>query len=435
MFHILSSNGCLHIPGHKEQTDHAEILKFQPEKVYVPAVDNKAVALDQMVAAGVVVKKGSLLGIRKDFSIPVYSPVSGKVTGIVKKRSPLLNRPVNYLEIENDKSDNRELLSVLKENPTKEDVVNKLKEGGIVGLGGAGFPSFTKYGTKANIDTIVINAVECEPYLTTDFVTGSTQDLSETLETIKILLNACNIQRSVICVKKDKEELISAVSKAIEAFGDTRISLITIKSVYPAGWERTLIKIALKREYKGLPSDCGVIVNNLQTIMAMGRLFIHGETVSEKLITVSGEVKNPSNVLTPFGALVDDILEAVGGVTVESAAVINGGPLCGSTYMNGDIPIMIQANAITVLKPKKVNTLPCLRCGECTAHCPANLQPCEIGYALERQDYERCYDLNALSCVGCGLCSYVCPSHIEVSENVAKAKLMVKFKVARAKKN
>jgi electron transport complex protein RnfC len=434
MLHVLSSKGCLHIPGHKEQTNKAEILDFQPAKVYVSAVDNKAQALDSMVVVGTVVKKGSLLGIRKDFSLPVYSPVSGKVTQLIKKRSPLLNRPVDYIEIENDKSDEREFLEKLKENPTKEDVVNKLKEGGIVGLGGAGFPSFIKYNTKDNIDTILVNAIECEPFLTTDFVTGATADLTETLATIKLLLDVFKIQRCVIGVKKDKPEMIENISKYIEKFGDVRISLAIVKSVYPAGWERALIKMALKREYKMLPSECGIIVNNLQTIIAMGRLFFHGETVSSKLITVSGEVNNPANVRLPYGTLVSDILEAVGGVKVETAVVINGGPMTGSPYMNGDIPTTLQANAITVLKPRKVNTLPCLRCGECTAHCPANLQPCEINFAAERGDYERAFKLNALSCVECGLCSYVCPSNIEVSQGVAKAKLMVRLKVATNKK-
>ncbi|MFA6796073.1 MAG: RnfABCDGE type electron transport complex subunit C [Bacilli bacterium] len=434
MLHVLSSNGCLHIPGCKEQTKTSEIIEFQPSKVYVAAVDNKGQPLDSMVEVGSAVKKGSLLGVRKDFSLPVYSPVSGKVTQIVKKRSPLLNRPVNYLEIENDKLNKKETLKKLKKNPTKEDVVNKLKEGGIVGLGGAGFPSFIKYSTKEKIDTILINAIECEPFLTTDYIIGAKEDLSNMLEAVKILLDVFDIQRCVIGIKKENHEMITNISQEVEKFGDTRISLAIVKSVYPAGWERALIKMALKREYKTLPSECGVIVNNLQTVISMGRLFFHGETISTRLITVSGEVNHPANIRLPYGTLVSDILEAVGGVKVDRAVVINGGPMTGKPYMNGDIPTTVQANAITVLKPKKVNTLPCLRCGECTAHCPANLQPCEINFATARGDYERAYKLNALSCVECGLCSYVCPSNIEVSEGVAKAKLMVRLKVAINKK-
>jgi len=434
MLHVLSSNGCLHIPGHKEQTNRGEILEFQPEKVYVSAVDNKGQPLDSMIEVGSVVKKGSLLGVRKDFSLPVYSPVAGKVVQIVKKRSPLLNRPVNYLEISNDKSDERETLEKLKSNPSKEDIINKLKEGGIVGLGGAGFPSFIKYNTKDKIDTILINAIECEPYLTTDFIIGSRADLSETLSTIKVFLDAFDIPQCIIGIKRDKPEVIANFSRTLEKFGDDRIGLKTVKSVYPAGWERALIKMTLKREYDKLPSECGVIVNNLQTVMEIGKLFFHGETMSSRLMTVSGEVNKPANIRLPYGTLVSDILEAAGGVKTDPAVVINGGPMTGSPYMNGDIPTAMQANAITVLKRKKVNTLPCLRCGECTAHCPANLQPCEINFAIQRGDYERAYKLNALSCVECGLCSYVCPSNIEVSQGVAKAKLMVRLKVAINKK-
>lgn len=432
MVHILSSNCCQHIPGHKEQTEHSQAVAFQPDKVYVQAVDNHALPLDSMVKVGDEVKIGTLLGIRKDFSIPVYSPVSGKVSGIVKKKSSLIGRPVDFIEIANDKKQERVTLEPLKENPTKADVVAKLKEGGIVGLGGAGFPAFIKYNAPCPIDTLLINAAECEPYITTDYVTGLNADLTDFFKAIKVILDAEGIKQCLIVTKTEKKALIDCFNQEAVKFGDSRIKSIGIKSVYPAGYERTMIMFALKRKYNKLPSEAGVIVNNFQTMTAIADLFFHGNTVADKIITVSGLVKEPKNVKVPYGVLVKDLIDFCHGYTKEEVVLLNGGPMTCEYLSDDDIPLLIQSDAVTVLEKKHYVEQPCLRCGSCTAHCPVELQPVEINAAAKRGDYERCFDLGVMDCVSCGLCSYVCPSHIDVSAGVKQAKTMVTFKVPRA---
>jgi electron transport complex protein RnfC len=193
-----------------------------------------------------------------------------------------------------------------------------------------------------------------------------------------------------------------------------------------------MIKFALGREYNKLPAEAHVIVNNLQTMMAIGALFFKGETIADKIITVSGYVKNPCNVAVPYGTLIKDVIAFVGGYTIEKGVLLNGGPMTCEHLSTDDVPLLLPNDAITVLKEKNVREEPCLRCGRCTAHCPVNIQPCEINFAAKRGDYERCYDLGVMDCVSCGLCSYVCPSHIDVSGGVKQAKTMVTFKVPRA---
>lgn len=432
MEHFLSSDCCQHIPGFKGQTEHSQPVDFQPEYVYIPAVDNHGVPLGKMVAAGAEVKVGTALGERQDFCFPVYSPVSGQVVGLVKKKSTVVGRPVDFIQIKNDGKGERVYLEPLKANPTKADVIAKLSEGGIIGLGGAGFPTFIKYNTKTPIDTILINAAECEPFITTDYVMGLTADLKPMLKAIKILLDTCSIKRCLIVSKQEKQELLDRIQKEVSKFGDKRITTLAIRSVYPAGYERTMISFALHREYQKLPSECGVIVNNLQTMMAIGALFEKGETVGEKVITVSGAVKKPLNVRVPYGALIKDVIAFCGGYAIDNVVLLNGGPMCSEYLNDDDIPLLEQVDAITVLKPNTFKEQPCLRCGACTAHCPVNIQPCEINFAAKRGDFERCYDLSIMDCVSCGLCSYVCPSHIDVSAGVKQAKLMVSLKVPRA---
>lgn len=435
MIHILSSNGFHKIESLKEQTEHEAIKSFQPDKVYIPAVDNKGLPLDGEISVPSEVKIGTLLGTRKDFGVPVYSSVSGKVTGKVKKFNGVLGRQGDFFEIENNKKDERITLEPLVIDATQADLVNKLKEGGIVGLGGAGFPAFIKYNIKPEmkIDHIIINACECEPYLTTDYNVGIHSDLTNMLKALKAIMDILAIPATIIATKDEKVPLIEKINKDIEAFGDKRISMQGVKSIYPAGYERTLIKLLLKRDYVKLPSEAHVIVSNLQTMTAIGDLLVEGKTISKKVITVSGCVSQPANVSVPYGTLIKDLISFTGGYTIEKGVLLNGGPMTCEHLGTDDVPLLIQNDAVTVLEEKHLEAEPCLRCGNCTAHCPVNIQPVEINMSAKRGDYQRCFELGVMDCVSCGMCSYVCPSHIDVSAGVKQAKLMTTLKVAKKK--
>lgn len=432
MIHIFSSKGQVHLDGHKELSKNEPVVEFMPEKVLIPAVDNKGVALANLVEVGATVQKGSLLGVRQDFQIPVYSPVTGTVAAVVKVMSPVVGRPVNFLQITVEKEQGEEVKLAPLASDDKESVVAKLKEGGIVGLGGAGFPTYIKYNTKDPIDTILINAVECEPYLTTDYVEGI-ERISDVFLALPALLKASGAQRVVIATKSDKVHLIEAIEKGIAESGMTNVTCAKVKDVYPMGWEKTLIKAALKREYDGLPSKCGVIVNNLQTVMAIGRLFAYGEVITSKVFTVSGKVSKPGNYRAPVGTVIADLIGAAGGYSNTEAIVLAGGPMTSKPLANDSIPTFLQTSGVTVLDRVVRRTEPCLRCGTCVDHCPANLQPVSINEAAERLDIALAKSFNADACVECGICSYVCPSHIDLTANIAKMKLMIRLKANQKK--
>lgn len=431
MIHIFTSQGQLHLDGHKELSKDEPIVAVAPEKIYIPAVDNKGLPLTQAVQVGAKVKKGSLLGVRSDFGLPVYSSVSGEVTAIVKLTSMVVGRPVNFFEITTVTGNEEEEKLQPLGDVSKENVVDKLKEGGIVGLGGAGFPSFIKYNTNDAIDTILVNAVECEPYLTTDYVVCE-EKIEDAFLAFRPLLKASGADKVVIAVKKDKKKMIDAIEAAIAKNSSLPVVLAKVKDVYPMGWEKTLIKSALKRTYEGLPSKCGVIVNNLQTMIAIGRLFAYGEVVTSKTFTVSGLVAKPGNYVAPVGTMIKDLVVAAGGYSREKVSLLAGGPMTSRTLLKDDVPTLLATSGVTVLEPYIRRQEPCLRCGLCTDHCPANLQPVEIKDAAIKGDINRAIALKADACVECGLCSYVCPSKIQVTSQVSKMKLMINLKKPKA---
>lgn len=430
-FHLLGSDGMTRIDGHKHPQADNPIITYEPDKVYICCLDNKGIPLTEQLKVGDEVKVGTKLGVRSDFGLPVYSSVSGKIIAIEKKTSTVLGRLVDHFVIQNDKKGTKENLLPLKDT-SKEGVVNKLKEGSIVGLGGAGFPTFIKYNLRPgqHVDTLLVNAVECEPYLTTDYLEGS-RAIEDMFYALPILCKIVSIKEAIIAVKENKPLLIETVKKAIEdhKFTDLKVTLKLVKDRYPMGFERTLIREVLHREYNILPSECGVIENNIQTLEAAGRLFKDGSIISRRVITIAGEgVNKQFNVDVPVGTIVDEIIVNNGGYAAEEIKIVNGGPMCGKALLTCEVPVLLQSGGYTIMKRYDLRAEPCWKCGACVDHCPMGLQPVQIQMALKRNDIERCHDLQVEKCVECGLCSFICPSHIDVSANMSKAKLLARFK-------
>lgn len=428
-FHFLATDGMTKIDGHKYPHCDTPIIKYDPDKVYIQAVDNKGLPLSEMVKVNDTVCVGTVLGIRNDFNLPVYSSVSGKVVAIEKKTSTTVGRLVDHFVIENDKKYTKVNLPKLTSR-TKEAVVDLLKKGSIVGLGGAGFPTFIKYNVKPGtvIDTILVNAVECEPYLTTDYVEGA-RSVNDMFYALPILMEIVEAKQAIIACKENKKHLIDAIKNAINEHKEVNAKLVLVKDRYPMGFERTLIREVLKREYEVLPSECHVIENNIQTLEAAGRLFRDGEVITRRVITIAGEaVATPNNYDVPVGTMLNDIVVNNGGYSCEEVKVINGGPMCGKAVLTTEIPVLLQTGGFTILHRYDIKAEPCWKCGACVDHCPMGLQPVQIQMAINRGDVERCHDLQVEKCVECGLCSFVCPSHIDVSANVSKAKLMARLK-------
>ena len=431
---ILASKGCLHIDGHKELTKELGIEVVTAEsvigKIYVPITGANGKPMTLLVKEGDEVKINTKLGVAPGFDVPYYSSVSGKIIGQETRFNAVVGRPVPHLVIENDFKNEKVSLPVVDvENATKEELVNALKEAGLVGLGGGGFPTYVKYQKDAEL--VLINGCECEPYLTTDQVVSPTKtDLL--VKGVKILMKAANANKAMVAIKKGKPHLHEALVAAFE--NEENIEVVEVADVYPVGWERVLIRKVLRKEYDKLPTEIGVVVNNIQTAIAVADALLDGNAVTRKTITVSGNaVARVGNFEVPVGTVAGSLIEYLGGYTEENIILLAGGPMTSKGQMNDKFIIERQTGGLTVLKHVEVKSEACLRCGACTNHCPAGLQPVEIKRAVEAKDVDRMIALNADRCIECGLCSFVCPSKIDVTEAMKKAKLQLRIAAMKKK--
>lgn len=435
---ILFSRGGHHIDGHKDLTHGKPVLTLNdPQaigKIYIPIVSANGKDLELEVKEGDYVKKGTRIGVSQGFYVPVFSPVSGTIVATEKRFNSLVGRPINHFVIENDfKYEEEQSLKIYDyDKVTPEEIVEAIKEAGIVGLGGAGFPTYIKYGAKG-IENILINACECEPYLTTDNVM-LVQDTEMFLKGVSLMKRAAHASKAIVAFKVGHPDIKEAILKLIDKYEGIEIK--EVKDIYPAGWERTLIWNVFKKEYNALPSEVGVIVNNAQTAMAVAHAVLEGKPITKRVVTVSGAgIKNPTNIEVPVGTVVANIINACGGYSGEEVFLLAGGPMCSKAQMNDQFVVEKQSGGYTVLPFKDVEPDACLRCGMCTLHCPASLQPVEIKNAVEAKNEKRLIDLKTNSCIECGMCTFICPSHIAVTESIRKAKLMLKIAAAKAAAN
>ena len=429
---LFGSKGRRHLDGHKELTKHQEIISIvsgesSPKEVYFPTMSPNGKPITFTVNPGDSVKVGTRIGVRTDFYVPIYSSVSGKVVGKKMIFSPQVGRPIQHLVIENDgQYVEEELLKTVTLENSQEEIFEAIKEAGLVGMGGAGFPTYIKYNNPSNIETLLVNGVECEPYLTTDFF-AMQLDVDALLLGCEYLMKASGAKNAIIAFKVHKDEVREAILPKLA--DHPNITIREVPDQYPMGWERTLIKQVFKKEYNRLPSEAGVVVNNAQTVIELGKTLSTGKVVSKRLVTISGDgVVNPTNVLCPIGTLAKELVSACGGYVEGDINLIPGGPMCAKSVKQDDFAITIPMGSLTILKFKALNTVGCLRCGACSSYCPAGLQPVELKIAFERKDTDRMEKLDIMSCVECGMCSYVCPSKIEVTDTIKKAKLIYKLR-------
>lgn len=433
---IFSSRGLVKLQGHKDLVKECALKEVNtPKKVYFSLLASNGAEQTVTVAVGDLVKVGTKILV-SPAGVPVFSSVSGKVLEMELRYSAQIGRPVKHIVIENDGLNTLEVHSewqLTDAQQTPEALVGVMLNAGLVGLGGAGFPTFMKYKGAADkhVQTIVINAVECEPYLYTDcHAMVSTPDLI--VKGAELLRKAANAHEVIIATKVHREEAVAALTAAIGS--QSHIKVVEVPDAYPLGWERSLIWQLFKKEYDKLPIELGVIVNNAQTAAALAQAVLNGLPIVRKVLTVSGDgVVSPANVIAPVGTLTADVLAAVGGYKPEVSDVylLAGGPMTSKGQMNDQFPVYTSQSGYTVLIRQDEEMLPCIHCGACTDACPASLQPVEIKEAVKAGNLDRLLKLEANACVECGLCTYVCPSNIEVTEAVRKAKLQLKLAAAK----
>ena len=393
------------LPHHKHMSMNELKSFLNPKDIYLEQVDSK-------LLVGDYVYKYQTIGHKERFNVPIISSVSGTVVDIKD----------GYIKIKNDllEKTEKEIINRDVSKIKKEEFLDIIEKAGIIGMGGAGFPTHMKYKTDKNIELLIVNAVECEPYITADYSIMN-EKCNELLEGINNIIRINKINNAILAIKKTNVEVIKKFKEIIDKY--PKIELRIVRDIYPMGWERTLIKEVTKKEYNILPIELGIVVNNISTIFAINNALKHDIPLVERIITITGEnVKNPGNVMVKIGTSVNEILKFMGGI-LDDSVLINGGPMMGVEINKTDY-IKPQMNCILVLpKPKEENIINCLRCGKCVSACPANLAPVLI---KECSNKEELIKLQVNKCISCGLCSYICPSRIDLRNIVNEKKEVIK---------
>lgn len=415
-----------------------------PERMPVPKTVNIPMSMHiggpakPVVKAGDHVKVGQLIGeAGQGLSAPVYSGVSGTVKKIDEMIS-FAGSTMQTVLIECDGLQAPDESVVPYKVNSREEFLCALSKSGIVGLGGAGFPTLVKLGAEpSRIDTLVINGAECEPYITSD--TRTMLDRArEVAEGIGLICRFLNIKNTVIGIEKNKPECIASMREATR--GMAGVSVKPLPSVYPQGGEKVLVYHTLGRVIKEgqLPLDCGVIVMNCTTVATVASFINTGMPLVEKCITVDGSaVAQPKNVIAPIGTPILDIIEYCGGFARPPRKVLYGGPMMGMALTDLKTPILKQTNAVLVLGEKEATppeVTPCIKCGRCMDHCPFKLSPPDISKAYKANDGAMLEKLKVNLCMECGCCSYVCPAKRNLVQRNKMAKTMLRNYQSEKKK-
>ncbi|MDO4501406.1 MAG: RnfABCDGE type electron transport complex subunit C [Erysipelotrichaceae bacterium] len=407
------------IRSEKHLTEHSEVLYHNPEIIALPLTTG-AQEGKPLVQVGDHVKLGQMVGLRDDrFYVPFFSPVSGEVIGFEKRMSARL-KPCDHVIIKNDFKDEPEYLeNVIDENASKEEIIDFMKRIGLLGQGGAGFPAYIKYNTD-KCECLIINAVECEPYLTADMLNIETH-YDEFLLGVRMMFKASGAKECKIGIKKYHTEMIKKLNELFK--DDEKINVCPVRDVYPMGWERTLVFELMKKRYGMLPIEAGAIVSNATSAITLAEAMMTKLPMHKRIVTVSGEQLNePHNIICPLGTSIHDLLELCGGCKCENVNILMGGPMMGTCVTKDEVCINTITNGVTIYKHKEIEAMPCLRCGRCVEHCPSSLEPVSIKEAFKINDVDRLEHLHVMDCVECGMCTYICPSKIEVTEEVRRAK-------------
>ena len=401
-----------------------------PKSITVPMSMHIGAPAVPIVRVGDTVKVGQLIGeAGPGLSSPVYSGVSGtvkKIDGIIS----ISGAQIPTVVIESDGEQTIAESVVPYEVNTREEFLDALSRSGIVGLGGAGFPTLVKLKADVSkIDTLLINGAECEPYITSDTRT-MIDDAAAVADGIRLVAGFLEIKNIVIGIEKNKPECITSMRRAVRNIKWARVK--PLPSVYPQGGEKVLVYHTLGRVIKegGLPLDCGVIVMNCTTIAAISRFIRTGMPLVEKCITVDGSaVANPKNVIAPIGTPVMDLIDFCGGFREEPRKMLYGGPMMGIALPDTSSPILKQTNAVLAFGKKEATppkVTPCIKCGRCVEHCPFGLDPTAISKAYKENDPETLEKLKVNLCMECGCCSYVCPAKRNIVQRNKMAKTMLR---------
>ncbi len=428
----------IHVPHRKYTQDKPARRMEIPKTVTIPMSMHIGAPTKPIVKVGDAVKVGTKIAEPGGFvSVPAYSSVSGKVTKIQN----ILSSGGSEMSAITIETDGEQTVDETIEAPAihdRDSLIEAVRQSGVVGLGGAGFPTHVKLNVDpSRIAYLVINGAECEPYVTSD--THTMMHRSEDMEyALRVFCEHMGIKHVIIGIESNKKQAIGSMHKLCRAVSDKcKAEVKVLPAIYPQGGEKVLVFNTTGRVIPTgkLPIDVGCVVLNCTTLAALGNYFKTGMPLVKKCVTVAGgAIKDPGNVIAPIGAKIGDLIDFCGGFVENPAKVIYGGPMMGITVPDTDLPIMKNTNAILALTEKEARlpkTTACIRCGNCANHCPFGLAPAQIAKAYENKDAEKLQKLCINTCMECGCCSFVCPANRPLVQTNKLAKAFLKEEKAK----
>ena len=404
-----------------------------PRQAVFPLSQHIGAPAVPVVKKGDAVKVGTKIAEAGGFvSAPVYSSVSGKVNKIdVVVDASGYRKPAIYIDVEGDEweeSIDRSSTLIKECSLSPEEIVARIKDAGIVGMGGACFPTHVKLtpppGCKA--ECLIVNGVECEPYLTADHRL-MLEKPDEILVGVSILMKAAKVTRAYIAIENNKPDAIRLLSDKATYFQG--IEVVPLKVKYPQGGEKQLIDAVIRHQVPAppaLPIHVGAIVQNVGTVYAVYEAVQKHKPLFERIVTVTGKsLKDPSNFLTRMGTPMSQLIEAAGGMPEDTGKIIGGGPMMGKALMHADVPICKGSSGVLLMNGKEAKRTvpqPCIRCAKCVSVCPMGLEPYLLATCSAHGDWERVEHEMIMSCIECGSCQFTCPSHRPILDNIRLGK-------------
>ena len=417
-----------------------ELSKDHPIEKYLPKGD-LVYPLSQHIGAPSVpcVKKGDTVLAGQKIadaggfvSVPLHASVSGTVKGI-EKRLNATGSMVDCIVIENDQQyQETEFQEARLEDLTKEEILNRIKEGGVVGMGGAGFPTHVKLAPKdpSKIEYILVNGAECEPYITSDY-RRMIEKPEKVVKGLQVILTLFDSAKGYICIEDNKPDCIAKMKELVKDID--RIEVKEMMTKYPQGGERTLIYAATGREINSsmLPADVGCVVDNVETVISVYKAVILGRPVNSRVVTVTGDgIKEPKNLLVLAGTDMSELVDAAGGLKGKIAKAISGGPMMGFALYDLHVPCTKTTSAFLFLEHDAVSEAQeiqtaCINCGRCVSVCPGHVLPARLAKLAERGDMAGFEALDGMECCECGCCSYICPAKRPLTQSIKSMRKMV----------
>jgi len=431
--------GGVHPEENKLTHDIATREAELPKVAVFPLSQHIGAPAKPVVKRGDKVKVGTLIAETGGFvSAPIYSSVSGTVAKIdtvidatgYRKPAIIINVEGDEWEESIDRSESLETLSAHPEL-TPEEIVERIKVAGVTGMGGAGFPTFIKLcpppGAKA--ECVIINGVECEPYITADYRL-MIEHADEILVGLELLMKAAKVEKGYIGIEENKPEAIRLLTE--KTANDSRIEVVPLAQKYPQGGEKQLVDAVIKRQVPAppaIPVNVGAIVQNVGTAYAVYQAVMKRKPLFERYTTVTGkQVKNPGNFLVRMGTPFQQMIDFCGGLPEGDNKVLAGGPMMGKAVLSLEVPVCKGTNSITVLTDQDAHrkpVQPCIRCAKCVEACPMGLEPYLLATLSSLQNYDRLEAEDVVSCIACGSCQFTCPSHRPILDNIVQGKAAV----------